>query len=359
MALKPLSLWTPRKSGYKRKFRLKADLILLTTAGRSAVETGELLEVKLDAIKQKDDELLAIASRPPPPFNPRGVANILKAVRASAANAKTAETQREQQHRREEELREAFKNVWLRATCDQLYHTLPRELCDMIYQDLLSHTGLEIYGQEQDHPDPGGIAWRLQNNDIGPDWHCYDKDALGSHVFRELIQVFFHRVYIDPRFVTLVDLPDFLLRDKWDLGVPPVGCLQDVYMDIWEADFENKTLLRNLEALRLLKRGARVSVTLLPLRRYELKEHGYEGMTMPSIPKTDFFCRTEKDMLRFFERLGPVFNILKSITEAQRVGLEVSFTKYGRYMCLHNSVPGKVVDISLEAWKQTVMEKRG
>jgi hypothetical protein len=302
------------------------------------VRAGKTLQVKLEAIKRRDDELVSNASRPPPPYRPRAAVNLLKLLRASAAHVKAAKADREKQRHREEELHEDFKNLWLGATCDQLYHTLPRELRDMIYEDITEGTTMsQLYTKSPAYP--GGIAWMLEAPDgtHEPDYHCYKEDLVGREVFRELMQTLYRSADIKYPLINEGDLRDFLTRDKWSLGIRPLDHLRMVNVEIDEDDFDDPNIHRNLQSLQQLKQGAVLHVKFVSLYNQELKannnhERGYIGVIPncgslecdPDYNSTQFLTRSKHDLNMFFERVQPVVKILRSIRDTKRISIQVT-----------------------------------
>jgi hypothetical protein len=223
------------------------------------VLAGKTLQVKLDAINRRDDELVSNASRPPPPFRPHDAVNLLKLLPASAAHVNSTIAQRDQQRIREEKLREAFKDLWLRATCDELYHALPRELRDMIYGDLIEDSFLGEVPADGS-TDAEGATSILYHEQHGANYHCHNQDMMGPHVFRDLVQQFYSKITIDAQCFIYGRLRTYLTRDHLEIGFRPLDHLSHLHMEIPEADFENANIHRDLESLALLKEGARIHV---------------------------------------------------------------------------------------------------
>jgi hypothetical protein len=340
------------------------------------VRAGKTLQVKLEAIKRRDDELVSNASRPPPPYRPRAAVNLLKLLRASAAHVKAAKADREKQRRREEELREDLKNLWLRATCDQLYHTLPRELRDMIYEDITEGTTMsQLYTKSPAYP--GGIVWMLEAPDgtHEPDYHCYKEDLVGREVFRELMQTLYRSADIRYPLMDSGDLQDFLTRDKWGLGIRPLDHLRMVNVEIHEKDFDDPNIHRNLQSLQQLKQGAALHVKLVSLFNDELNdninhERGYMGVTPdcgslecdPDYSMMQFFTRSKHDLNIFFERVVPLVKILRRIRDTKRISLHVTVC-YGDCSCSWTNIlklcgPEAGMNISSGVWRWLANNKK-
>lgn len=132
----------------------------------------------------------------------------------STFNRPAAALARQQYDDRIRDAREAFQGTWLTAICEQLLRTLPRELRDMVYKYLLNGVYIDQDELESKH-DSGKIGWILNHRIKGPDWHCFKPASLGPEMFREMIEVFYRKVYLEEPLTTEGDLQDFLSRDNW------------------------------------------------------------------------------------------------------------------------------------------------
>ena len=129
------------------------------------------------------------------------------------------------------QLRKEFRDLWLVAMCDQLHYTLPRELRDLIYTNLLNGAEIHCTGgtaKDAGTSNPGGVQWTLTN-----DWELHNSDwfeikSLGCRIFRELVQSWYGHLCLAAPFIVRRDLQDFLRRDKWGLGDKPLDHLRVV-----------------------------------------------------------------------------------------------------------------------------------
>jgi hypothetical protein len=133
---------------------------------------------------------------------------------ARAYDAEAADAARERHHTREEQLREEFRNCWLRATFEQLYHTLSRELRDMIYNNLINNTHMLEFddGRGQSGSSSSGMDWASMNG-YG---HYYTGKSVGRDTFRELLQTWYSYAYISAYYIANVDMEDFPNQDGGD-----------------------------------------------------------------------------------------------------------------------------------------------
>jgi hypothetical protein len=91
-------------------------------------------------------------------------------------------------YKHETQLRAVFQNLWVRATCDQLFYTLPRELRDVVYVHLLDDAESFCVGGSELTSDPGGVKWTLVNYWEPCKKDSYEVASLGYSAFRELVQ---------------------------------------------------------------------------------------------------------------------------------------------------------------------------
>ena len=268
---------------------------------------------------------------------------------------------------REEDLREGFRNVWLRATCDQLYHTLPRELRDLIYDDLIEGSCMEMVPNDSRMIGADDYIWRLQHDQHGPEYHCHNDNLIGRHVLRELIQNILQSITISTDASVAGGLQDILTRDIRSLHVKPVEHLRIVHLDIHEGDFGHPNLLRNLELLLQLETGAQLYIKLFAFPNRGLEAHGYEGSAARCGAgicvrwgSQSFFARSKSDILIFFEKLRPILSILRSIAESKNVSLKVMF--YNENQRAHTWLtlwePDKTMEFSLNAWMRLVNQQK-
>lgn len=94
--------------------------------------------------------------------------------------------------KRDDDARDNFQDPWLKATCEQLFHTSPRELRVIIYGDIMNSTCIQLDGSENSS-DPGGLGWMLEDYHYEIECHFHKENLVGRNVFRELVQVFYQK----------------------------------------------------------------------------------------------------------------------------------------------------------------------
>ena len=339
----------------------------------SAINVGDEYEARLQAAKQKqhdrDRDLVTIDSplihctNDANSFNANQ--NILLSRQTATIHHELAKAELEKHYIRRHNLREEFRDCWLRATCDQMFLTLPREIRDMVYADVMD--GAYMEQEEVGSPsDPGGIGWIMEHRDKGCDYHCYDEKLVGPNVFREIIQTWYRSAYLEEPLTTEGDLEDFLARDKWGLGVRPLDYLRAVELDIHETDFTDSTLQENLSSLSRLKKGARLYVNLECKTNAELLEeerYEWDSLSQPECWRAPcyevkFYSRKHVDILAFFEDLQPLVLIFRQIVDAG-ILLDVSFkTETCKPIVVNFFKHGRDMSLDREDWLDLVVEQK-
>ena len=260
-------------------------------------------------------------------------------------------------HSRRLVLREAFRNYWLKATCDQMFHTLPRELRDMIYVQLMDGAYISVSEEEDPSTDPGGVDWVLDHHDKGRDYHCFKEELVGREVFRELIQTFYRKAHIEDYLLTEGDLEDFLSRDKWGLDIRPLDHLLAVALDVYEEDFTDPALQDNLDSLARLKPGARLYIDLWCAPNDYVNERTM-GCGVGGCKEVDFYSRDVADVLSFFKGLNLLMPIFQRIIDAG-IRLRLCFKNWEDtpiVVKLYKHGAGMALDI--RTWVQLVLERK-
>lgn len=220
---------------------------------------------------------------------------------------------------------EAFRNAWLLATCDQLFHTLPSELRDMVYAHLMRDVEFE-FNTEKASNDPGRLQWNLPHSKFGASYHCLHSNLVGPDMFRELIQTLYREIHVTKPLITESDLSDFLSRDAWNLNLRPFDYIRLITLNVHESSFSSTKLQQDLSSLSQLKPGAKLHITLRCIKNADPYKHGYKKLRKchRGCRKVAFYSHSNKDVRAFFEVLWTLRSTLKRVVDAG-VRLDVVF----------------------------------
>jgi hypothetical protein len=309
----------------------------------SVIHEGRALKARLQAAKQKHADITrqvdivesrllhacdnAIALREE--YN-----DLIRRQTATFDRVK-ADANRKEHRAREKNYRKEFQNLWLKTTCEQLFHTLPRELRDVIYTDLMKDTFMQ-QGSGRRSSNPRRVRWVMEHQSKGPKYHCFKEELVDRNVFRELVQTFYQDIEIEFPLTTKGDFLDFLSRDKWDLGVRPLDHVRSVTLIIYETEFAVPKLQQNLATLTQLAKGAQLKINLESEDDFEHATGEYDELDCCArgsaqsawgspLREVDFYARRPADIEPFFEDLQPLLPIFQSIVDAG-VRLEISFS---------------------------------
>ncbi|KAF2027133.1 hypothetical protein EK21DRAFT_91787 [Setomelanomma holmii] len=248
---------------------------------------------------------------------------------------------------------------------EQMFHTLPRELRDMVYNELSEDTIMQVNScQTMPRNDPGGFNWDIMDFNE-PDHHCLNPDLVGQNVFHEIIETVYRTFFIESPLSSQGDLADFFSRDKFGLGIKPADHVRSMVIEIDEVDFGRSTLLSNFSSLALLRPGVKLDLRLMATANEDC-----EGFTWSSccglrpfwnyyVHQCAFHWKEKHLIVSFFDTLGPMFHILCHLRKA---GMRVSISIFGAWeewsteelLYEHNSN----MEFSLVAWHQLILQKK-
>jgi len=220
-------------------------------------------------------------------------------------------------------------------------------------------TYTHISDEDEDEPssDPGGIDWVLDHRDKGRKYHCFQESLVGRTVFRELVQTFYAKVYVEQLLLTGGDLEDFLARDKWALGVRPLDHVRAVALDVHEEDFANPVVQDNLASLARLREGARVYIDLRCAPNVYITEEVL-GCGARRCREVEFYSRDHADIQSFFNELGLLMPRLRKVVD-KGVRLDVCFkNREKRPVVVRLFRHGKGGEVDLKTWMGSVLERQ-
>ncbi|KAH6629241.1 hypothetical protein C7974DRAFT_183558 [Boeremia exigua] len=138
-------------------------------------------------------------------------------------------------------LQSCFERLWVPAICGKVYNTFPREIRDMIYNEL--HHDTRAQTGTVFHPD----------EDAGDFQRAYfNQNLVGAAVAREIAESRYTYVTFKPDRFPAINLDDYLSRDRWGLDFEPSKVIRHVHITLTDTLISNLSIRAKLGAFRRL-----------------------------------------------------------------------------------------------------------
>ncbi|KAF2250163.1 hypothetical protein BU26DRAFT_604391 [Trematosphaeria pertusa] len=194
---------------------------------------------------------------------------------------------------------EHYAKLSCRALCEQMWATLPRELRDAVYED--------IVGPSLIHKP---AFWRRKMRTLGRDAHWWNGEYVGNEVLRELAETWYRTQRF--RFSLPEAIPKYLDTDEFGLGIDPTEFIAHVELvRVQKGGFQlrRSKLRRQPECFATLKRDERLA-GIKCLERLKRRADIHIRMNL------ERFLEKKNPIADSIEEFTPLFPVLRLLQDA-------------------------------------------